>query len=375
VLADGSRLEAPTFPVLARALGLETAPSGDTYDVVIVGGGPAGLAAAVYGASEGLCTLLVERVACGGQAGISSRIENYLGFPAGLSGDELSARAYQQAQRLGAELVVARSVTRIELGDPVPGGRLHTVVFDDESSVRTHAIVLATGVDWRRLDVPGMERLVGHGIYYGAARSEAMRFNGKTVHLIGGGNSAGQAAMYFSSYARSVTLLVRGPSLADSMSQYLIDQLKTKSNVEIETEVRLVGVEGTDTLEAIEVECGPSRRKERRLSDGVFVFIGARADTDWLPAPVIRDQWEYVCTGRDVMDLLQEKVAGTWPLERDPYLFETSVPGILAAGDVRHGSVKRVSAAVGEGSAAIAAVHHVLADARASGVQVEAGGV
>jgi thioredoxin reductase (NADPH) len=365
VLADGKRLEAPSFPVLAEALGLQTAPKLESYDVVIVGGGTAGLAAAVYGASEGLCTLLVEGLAFGGQAGMSSRIENYLGFPGGLSGEELSTRAYRQALRLGAELVLAREVTKIEPGDPASGAEPHVILLDQETRVRTRAIILATGVQWRRLEFPGMERLVGRGVYYGAARTEAMRFNGKTVHLVGGGNSAGQAAMYFSSYAKSVTMLVRGPSLAESMSQYLIDQLATKSNVTIETEVEVVGVEGTDALEAIEVECGSSRRRERRPSDGLFVFIGAEAKTGWLPDGVIRDQWAFICTGRDVLDLIQKEKSTAWPLERDPYLLETSIPGILAAGDVRHGSIKRCAAAVGEGSMAISVVHHYLAEATA----------
>ncbi len=366
VLPDGSQLKAPSFPELAEALGLETVPKLETYDVVIVGGGTAGLAAAVYGASEGLCTLLVEGLAFGGQAGMSSRIENYLGFPAGLSGDELSTRAYEQALRLGAELIVAREVTKIEPANPSSGVEFHHVVLDNGTKVRTRAIILATGVEWRRLEFPGMERLVGRGVYYGAARTEAMRFNGKTVHLVGGGNSAGQAAMYFSSYAKSVTMLVRGPSLAESMSQYLIDQLATKSNVTIETDVEVVGVEGTDGLDAIEVVCGPARRRERRPSDGLFVFIGAEAKTGWLPDGVIRDQWAYICTGRDVLDLIHEKKSTGWPLERDPYLLETSMPGILAAGDVRHGSIKRCAAAVGEGSMAIAVVHHYLAEADAS---------
>jgi thioredoxin reductase (NADPH) len=363
-LASRRRLEAPSLRELARALGLQVDPKLDSYDMVIVGGGPAGLAAAVYGASEGLCTLLVERFACGGQAGISSRIENYLGFPAGLTGDELSERAYQQAERLGAELLTARSITGIE--PAASAGEPHTVVLDGDTRVPARAIILATGVNWRRLDIPGMDRLVGHGIYYGAARSEAVRFNGKHVHLVGGGNSAGQAAMYFANYAESVTMLVRGATLAESMSQYLIDQLRTKANVKIEKEARVVGVEGTDTLEAIEVECGSSGRRERRPSDGLFVFIGATPQTDWLPQPIVRDQWGYVCTGRDVMDLLRERAAGTWQLERDPYLLETSVPGILAAGDVRHGSVKRVSAAVGEGSMAIAEAHYYLSELHAS---------
>jgi thioredoxin reductase (NADPH) len=361
VLADGRRLEAPSFRGLAEALGLQTVPAHEMYDVVIVGGGPAGLAAAVYGASEGLRTLLVERTACGGQAGTSARIENYLGFPGGLAGEELSARACQQALRFGAELLVTRSVDALRTGEP--GSRApHILVLEDGTSVSARAVILATGVEWKRLKVPGIERLVGHGVHYGAARTEALGLRGQTVHLIGGGNSAGQAALLFSSYADSVTMLVRGPSLAASMSQYLVDQLAAKGNVSVETEVEVVGVEGRDSLEAIEVASGPSRQRERRASDGLFILIGARAETSWLPADVIRDQWGYVCTGRDVMDLLREQPPATWPLARDPYLLETSIPGVLAAGDVRHGSIKRVSAGVGEGSMAIAVVHQYLAE-------------
>jgi thioredoxin reductase (NADPH) len=355
VLADGTRLEAPTFRRLAEALGLQTEPEHQTYDVAIVGGGPAGLAAAVYGASEGLRTLLVERTAWGGQAGTSSRIENYLGFPGGLGGDELSARARQQALRFGAELLVSRSVARVEPGD------LHTIVLEDESRVEAKAVILASGVEWRRLTVPGIERLVGHGVYYGAARTEALRMQGRTVHLVGGGNSAGQAALLFAEYAESVTMLVRGRSLAASMSQYLVDQLFRQANVRVETDVEVTGVEGHDTLEAIEVASGQARRRELRPSDALFVLIGGEPVTAWLPQAVIRDQWGYVCTGRDVMDLLLERTPATWPLERDPYLLETSVPGILAVGDVRHASIKRVSAAVGEGSMGIAVVHQYLA--------------
>jgi thioredoxin reductase (NADPH) len=365
VLLDGTRLEAPTYREAARALGFQTEPTTDTYDVVIVGGGPAGLAAAVYAASEGLCTMLVERLACGGQASSSSRIENYLGFPAGLSGDELSGRARQQALRFGAELLVARSVTDIELNDASasPSGP-HTVVLDDGIRVAASTIILATGVQWRRLDVPGIDRLAGHGVFYGAARSEALSVRGRHVHLVGGGNSAGQAAMLFSSYADSVTLLVRGPTLAASMSHYLIDQLASKDNITVETDVEVVGVHGEYALEAIEIEHRRTGRRERRSSGGLFVFIGARAETSWLPDPVIRDQWGYVCTGRDVMDLLRERTSATWPLERDPFLLETSVPGIFAAGDVRHASIKRVASGVGEGSMSVAFVHQYLAEVR-----------
>ena len=366
LLADGTRLETPTFRRLAEALGLQTEPTHDTYDVVIVGGGPAGLAAAVYGASEGLRTLLVERTACGGQAGTSSRIENYLGFPGGLGGDELSARARQQALRFGAELLVSRSVARMDPGDPeTRDAAAHTIVLEDESRVEAKAVILASGVEWRRLSIPGIERLVGHGVYYGAARTEALRMQGRTVHLVGGGNSAGQAALLFAEYAESVTMLVRGRSLAASMSQYLIDQLSRQANVRVETDVEVTGVEGHDTLEVIEVASGPARRRERRPSDALFVLIGGEPVTAWLPPAVIRDQWGYVCTGRDVMDLLLERPPTTWPLERDPYLLETSVPGILAVGDVRHASIKRVSAAVGEGSMAIAVVHQYLGELEA----------
>ena len=363
ILADGRRLEAPSARELADAVGLQTTPGRSDYDVVIVGGGPAGLAAAVYGASEGLCTLLVERVACGGQAGTSSRIENYLGFPAGLSGDELSGKARQQALRFHAELLVARSVESIELGDASASGH-HTVVLEDGTRLTTRSIIMANGVQWRRLNTPGLDRLTGHGVYYGAAATEALAVRGRRVHIIGGGNSAGQAAMRFSSYAESVTMLVRGKSLAASMSQYLIDQLAAKANVVVETETEVVAVEGADRLETIELAVGPERRRERRKSDALFVFIGAHAETSWLPERLIRDQWGYVCTGRDVMDLLEDREAGTWPLERDPHLLETSVPGIFAAGDVRHGSIKRVASSVGEGSMAIAFVHEYLAELR-----------
>ncbi len=367
-LSNGRRLEAPSLRDLAKAVALQTEPKHEAYDLLIVGGGPAGLAAAVYGASEGLRTLLVEQTACGGQAGTSSRIENYLGFPGGLTGDELSARACQQALRFGAELMISRSVTGLEPGDAgLDGATYHTVVLDDEETrVSAPTVILATGVEWRRLQLPGIERLVGHGVYYGAARTEAMRMQGKTVHLIGGGNSAGQAALLFADYAESVTMLVRGSSLAASMSQYLVDQLKAKGNITVETDVEVVALEGTEALEAIQVVTGPGPRRERRPSDALFVLIGGQAATSWLPDRIIRDQWGYVCTGRDVMDLLPGRPPATWPLERDPYLLETSVPGILAAGDVRHGSIKRCSAGVGEGCMAIAVVHQYLAELSAA---------
>jgi thioredoxin reductase (NADPH) len=362
ILPGGRRLEAPSFRELANIVGLQTAPKQVDYDVVIIGGGPAGLAAAVYGASEGLSTLLIERVACGGQAGTSSRIENYLGFPAGLSGDDLSVKARQQALRFGAELLVTRFVSSIDLGNPTEAdGAPHTIVLDDGLRLTAKAVIVATGVQWRRLEARGIARLTGRGVYYGAARTEALAVRGRRIHIVGGGNSAGQAAMLFSNYAESVTMLVRGPSLSASMSQYVISQLATKANVKVETQAEVVAVEGTDRLEALDLAIGPSRTRERRESDALFVFIGAQAETSWLPEGVVRNRWGYICTGRDAKDLLSERAA-TWPLDRDPFLLETSVPGIFAAGDVRHGSIKRVASSVGAGSMAIAFVQQYLAE-------------
>ncbi|MBV8643637.1 MAG: FAD-dependent oxidoreductase [Candidatus Eremiobacteraeota bacterium] len=352
-LPDGKRLVGPSHRELADALGMQTAPS-DTvpYDVAIIGAGPAGLAAGVYGASEGLTTLLIERDAAGGQAGTSSRIENYLGFPAGLSGDELSMRAWQQAHRFGAEMLVAREVVGLEIGRD---GAPHVVLLDGGDRVAARALVIALGVSWRRLQIAGIDRFVGRGVYYGAARTEALTTRGKDVVLVGGGNSAGQAAMFFSNYAHSVTLLIRADKIEKGMSQYLIDELHTKENVHIETSCQVVGFDGNEHLDSIEVECNGSRT--RRQTDALFVFIGADARTELLPREIARDNLGYLCTGRDVLDL---DGRANWPLARDPYLLETSVPGVFAAGDVRHGSMKRVASGVGEGSMAIAFIHQYL---------------
>jgi thioredoxin reductase (NADPH) len=363
VLADGTRLVAPTMRHLADAVHLRTAPSGDAYDLAIVGAGPAGLAAAVYGASEGLRCVIFEREAPGGQAGTSSRIENYLGFPTGLSGDDLGKRALHQATRFGAEIVVARSIVRIETAtspdDP------HTVVLDDDTRVRARAVVIATGVTWRTLDAPGCAELVGRGVFYGAARTEAVGTRGKRVHLVGGGNSAGQAAMYFSSYADAVTILVRGDGLSATMSQYLIDELASKTNVRIEPHSEIAAAHGPEHLTALDIRDPRGGETRTVESDGLFIFIGADAETAWLPRGVICDKLGFVCTGRDVMDLVAAAHGGAnWPLDRDPYLLETSVPGIFAAGDVRHGSVKRVAASVGEGSMTVAFIHQYLANPR-----------
>jgi thioredoxin reductase (NADPH) len=362
VLADGSRLVTPSFRQVAERLGLNTVPAQTKYDVAIVGGGPAGLAAAVYGASEGLCTLLIEREAPGGQAGTSSRIENYLGFPTGISGDDLGLRALKQATRFGVEIVVARDVVGVESD---VNSRKLAIVLDGGMRVETRSIVVASGVAWRELEVVGADAMVGRGVYYGAARTEAMSARGQDIFLIGGGNSAGQAAMFFANYARTVSILIRGPSLTSSMSHYLIAQLGTKANVKVESLSQVVGVEGTDHLEAIIIEDRRSGKRRREPTEALFVFIGADATTDWLPPAVIRDELGYICTGRDVTDLVAKR-HGSWPLDRDPYLLETSVPGTFAVGDVRHGSIKRVASGVGEGSMAIAFIHQYLGELEAA---------
>ena len=352
-LADGKVLMRPKERDVAQLLGLQTSPRLAEYDAVIVGGGPAGLAAAVYGASEGLRTLCIEREAPGGQAGTSSRIENYLGFPSGVSGDELASRALQQARRLGAEILVTRAVTRI---DP----KTREVFLDGDEVIRTRTVILATGVNWRRLKIEGFDRLLGKGIYFGAARSEAGAVNGLDVYLIGAGNSAGQAAMHFANYARKVTLIVRGDSLEKSMSHYLIEQLRGKSNIAVQLRSELQGVYGDSHLTAIDIRDNATKTVGRHECGGLFVFIGADAETDWLPTEIARDAHGYVLTGDDVVK------AGRWSHNRDPYLLETSVPGIFACGDVRAAKVKRVAAAVGEGSMSIAFVHQYLQHAGAS---------
>ena len=358
ILPNGTRLVAPSFRDVAVGLGLQTTPSRSVYDVAIIGAGPAGLAAAVYGASEGLRTILIERQAPGGQAGTSSRIENYLGFPTGVGGDELAARALRQAKRFGAEILVARGAVGIDRAAP---DAPHAILLEDGERFGTRSIVIATGVAWRELDLPNAPMLVGRGVYYGAARTEAVNARGLDIFMIGGGNSAGQAAMFFASYANTVTLVVRGPSLERSMSQYLIDQLAGRPNVRIRERSQVVALEGADRLAAIVIENRATGRRQREPTEALFVFIGADAETDWLPQAIIRDGRNYLCTGRDVMDLVAGQ-QGTWPLTRDPYLLETSVPGVFAVGDVRHGSVKRVASGVGEGSMAIAFVHQYLAD-------------
>jgi thioredoxin reductase (NADPH) len=346
-VVNGKTVVRPQLRRVAELLDIPTEPAAAEYDTVIVGAGPAGLAAAVYGASEGLRTIVVEREAPGGQAGTSSRIENYLGFPSGVSGEALSSRALQQAHRLGAEILVTRSITRI---DPAT----HHVHLDDGDVLRTPTIILACGVAWRHLAIEGFDRLGGRGIFYGAARSEAASTHGLDIHVIGAGNSAGQAAMFFSTYARSVTILYRGESLAKGMSQYLVDQIATRANIHVRYRTEVVAAHGDSSLEAIDVHNSATGETARLESGGLFIFIGADAETGWLPPEIALDQKGYVLTGPDVRD------AGRWRLDRDPYLLETSVPGIFACGDVRFSPVKRVAAAVGEGSMAIAFVHQYL---------------
>lgn len=349
--ADGTVVQQPKARDLAQRLGLQTDVRLPEYDTAIIGGGSAGLAAAVYGASEGLRAVVIEREAPGGQAGTSSRIENYLGFPNGVSGEELANRALQQARRLGAEILVTRTVEGID-----PATR--EIVLDGGDVVRARTVILATGVTWRRLAIDGAERLIGKGIFYGAARSEAGTTHGVDVHLIGAGNSAGQAALFFAGHARTVTLVVRGDSLEKSMSHYLIEQLRGKANIAVSLQSEVVGVHGDTHLTAIDLRDGNGDVR-RRDCGGLFAFIGADADTQWLPEAIARDPRGYVLTGDKV------SATGRWTRERDPYLLETSVPGIFACGDVRLSPVKRVAAAVGEGSMAIALVHQYLQQERA----------
>ena len=347
-LPDATQLNQPTLRDVAVRLGLQTRPAQEVYDTLIIGGGPAGLAAAVYGASEGLRTLVIEREAPGGQAGTSSRIENYLGFPNGVSGDELASRALQQARRLGAEIVVTRCVESVD-----PSTR--EIVLDGGERVRARSVILATGVTWRHLVIEGFDRLIGKGIYYGAARSEAASTHGQDVFLIGAGNSAGQAALHFANHARQVTLVVRGDSLEKSMSRYLVEQIAGKANISARLRCEVRAAHGRDHLEAIDVVDRPQQTVTRHDCGGLFVFIGADADTAWLPQEVVRDKNGYVATGDDVLK------SGRWSHSRDPFLLESSVPGVFACGDVRLSPIKRVAAAVGEGSMAIAFVHQYLA--------------
>ena len=355
IFPDGSSLQQPTNIQVAEKIGLQTQAEKPFYDLVIVGGGPAGLAAAVYGASEGLRTVMIEREAPGGQAGTSSRIENYLGFPVGLSGADLARRAVTQARRFGVEILTPQEVEGIHIQD-----QYRIIKLADGSEVSSHALILALGVAWRRLNVPGIDRLTGAGVYYGAAQTEALSCEGEDVYVVGGANSAGQAAMYFSKYARKVIMLVRGDSLTKSMSQYLIDQIESTPNIEVKVNSSVVEVKGETSLEAITIVNNLTQEQQTVDANSLFIFIGAQPSTEWLQDIVARDERGFILTGPDVMR--DGRCPKGWKLERDPYLLETNVPGIFAVGDVRHGSVKRVASGVGEGSICVQFVHRYLSN-------------
>ncbi len=356
ILTDGEKLSNPENSALAAKVGLKTSAEQPFYDLVIVGGGPAGLAAAVYGASEGLRTLMVEREAPGGQAGTSSRIENYLGFPTGLSGADLARRAVTQAQRFGVE-ILSQEVTGLRLQD-----QYRILTLADGAEVSCHALLIATGVSYRKLDVPGLDRLTGAGVYYGAAMTEALSCKDDDVYLVGGANSAGQAALYFAKYARCVTLLVRGDSLEKGMSQYLVDEIRAQPTVRVWLNAQITEAEGETQLERITILHSDTGEREIVPTRAIFIFIGAQPRTDWLDTVLKRDEYGFILAGPDLMP--NGKRPSDWPLDRDPFLLESSVPGIFVAGDVMHQSVKRVASAVGGGAIAVQFVHQYLAKVR-----------
>lgn len=351
LLPNGDKLVKPSTADLAQRVGMQTEATKPFYDLVIVGGGPAGLAAAVYGASEGLRTVMIEREAPGGQAGTSSRIENYLGFPVGLSGSDLARRAVTQAKRFGVEILTPQEAQSIRLED-----NYRIITLSDGSEISCHALILAMGVSWRRLTVPGVDQFAGAGVYYGAAQTEAAACQDEEVYVVGGANSAGQAAMYFAKYARKVRMLVRGESLTKSMSQYLIDQIDGTENIDVLPFHSVIEATGGDRLEKILVKDSQTGEVKTFETNSLFIFIGATPSTAWLDSTVYRDERGFICTGPDISKDIH------WPLERDRFLLETNVPGIFAVGDVRHGSVKRVASGVGEGSICVQFVHRHLAN-------------
>ncbi len=348
---DGTALSQPDLPQLATRVGLKTAARSDYYDLVVIGGGPAGLAAAVYSSSEGLNTLLVEPEAPGGQAGSSSRIENYLGFPSGITGEDLARRAATQATRFGTEFIT-QCAAGIATRD-----QYHHVALGDGREVNCRVVLVCIGVHWRRLQVPGAERLLNAGLYYGATLSEASTCTDEEIFLVGGANSAGQAAIHFAKFARKVTMLVRGPSLVQSMSKYLIDQIAGTSNISVEFSAEVQELHGETQLESITVQ--QDGEVTQRQASSLFIFIGAAPRTEWLPPAILRDGRGFVLAGPDLRK--DGKLPSNWSEDREPYLLETSVPGIFVAGDVRFGSVKRVASSVGEGSIAVQFIHQYLA--------------
>jgi thioredoxin reductase (NADPH) len=347
-LFDNIVLVNPDNAEVAQALGVDVRPANPAYDVIIVGAGPAGLAAAVYAASEGLATVALELEAFGGQAGTSSRIRNYLGFPRGISGADLAWRAYEQAWTFGTHFIYGNPATSLDTGE-----NMHVVGLEDGSQIRSRAVIIATGVSYRRLGIAELESLVGAGVFYGASTIEAQAVAGKPVFVVGGGNSAGQAALHLSRYAEQVTLLVRSPSLAASMSEYLMREIGNAANVHVRYRSEVAGGGGDGRLEHLLIQDRDSGRTESLPAAGLFILIGAQPFTGWLPGAIARDRWGFILTGPDA--------APHWPLARSPLLFETTTPGVFAVGDVRHGSVKRVASAVGEGAVAIRLVHDYLA--------------
>ena len=355
VLPDGTELEEPETREVAERIGLRSHAEKPLYDLVIVGAGPAGLATAVYGASEGLRTVMVEREAPGGQAGTSSRIENYLGFPSGLSGADLARRAVTQAKRFGVEILTPQEVVGVRVEDPY-----RIVELSDGSEISCHALVISSGVSYRKLDAPGLDRFTGAGVYYGASMSEARSCQGEHVFIVGGANSAGQAAVYFAEFAGKVTMLIRSGSLEKGMSRYLVDQIRETENIEVRTNSTVAGVNGEDSLESVTVRNGETGEEETLAGTSLFIFIGAEPRTGWLDGVVERDGRGFVLAGPSLWK------DGSWPkswkLERDPHLLETSVPGIFVAGDVVHGSTKRIAYGVGGGAIAVQLVHQRLSE-------------
>ncbi|MFJ4787483.1 FAD-dependent oxidoreductase [Streptomyces sp. NPDC088794] len=353
ITPDGTPLIEPEAPELAAQVGLATTPAADFYDLVVIGGGPAGLGAAVYGASEGLRTVLVERSATGGQAGQSSRIENYLGFPDGVSGAQLTDRARRQAGKFGAEILTAREVSGLEAN-----GAARTVRFSDGSAVAAHSVILATGVSYRQLQAPGCHDLTGCGVFYGSALTEAASCQGHDVYIVGGANSAGQAAMYLAKGAKSVTLLVRGQDLSASMSYYLIQQINEAPNISVRARTVVESAHGTDHLEQLTLRDVDTGHTELVDAQWMFVFIGAAPLTDWLDGTVLRDEHGFILSGPDLT--ADGRPPADWELDRPPYHLETNVPGVFVAGDARAESAKRVASAVGEGAMAVMLVHRYL---------------
>ena len=353
VYEDGTYDEAPENRAIAERIGLRTQAEQQFYDIVIVGGGPSGLAAAVYGASEGLRTVIVEREAPGGQAGTSSRIENYLGFPRGLSGGDLARRAVDQATRFGVEILTPQEVRGVRVEDPY-----RIITLGDGSEISCYALIITTGVSYRKLEVPGAERLTGAGVYYGAAQTEAFACEGEDVYIVGGANSAGQAAMFFSNQARRVVMLCRGEDLRKSMSEYLVTQIEDNDNIEVRLNTSVIAVEGEEHLESISVKNSKTGETETAPASSLFIFIGAAPKTDWLDGVIERDERGFILSGSDLSK--DGKRPKGWALDRDPFLLETNVPGIFVAGDVRHGSIKRCASAVGEGSIAVQFVHQYM---------------